>query len=254
MITLFTAGTPNGWKASIVLEELGLKYDAKKIDFSKLEQKEEWFLKINPNGLMYDVTIFPFPHQFLQHDNGDFNVFESGAIMIYLAERYDKEHRILPADPKKRSEAIQWLMWQMGGLGPMQGQLNHFNRYAPEKIPYAIKRYYDETLRLFKTMERVLADGRPYLTGEDYTLGDIACFCWTACYDWSGVSLSETPFVEKWLHRIAKRPAVRAGMNVPSPSTLIDDGFKIKISEEEQKKRAAEATAWILKQHDKEEK
>ncbi|KAJ3217519.1 hypothetical protein HDU67_007770 [Dinochytrium kinnereticum] len=217
-ITLYTVGTPNGWKASIALEELGVSYDVRKIDFGKLEQKEEWFL--------------------------------NGAILIYLAEHYDPEHKILSADPSKRSEAIQWVMWQMGGLGPMQGQLNHFNRYAPEKIPYAINRYRDETLRLFKTLERALSDGREYIVG-DYSIADIACFGWVACYDWSGVSITETPLLEKWLFRVGEREAVRKGMNVPAPSTLIEDGFKVKISEEEQKKRAAEATKWILEEQAK---
>ncbi|KAI8846440.1 glutathione S-transferase [Chytridium lagenaria] len=243
-ITLYTVGTPNGWKASIALEELGINYAVKKIDFSSLEQKQEWFLKINPNGRIPAMV---------DHARGDFNVFESGAMLLYLAEHYDPDHKILSADPNKKSEAIQWLMWQMGGLGPMQGQLNHFNRYAPEKIPYAIKRYYDETVRLFKTLERVLSDGREFIAGE-YSIADIAIFGWVAAYDWAGVNMDETPLLEKWLFRVSERPAVRKGINVPTPSTVIEDGFKSKLSEEEKAKRAAEATKWILKQHEEEKK
>ncbi|KAJ3263909.1 hypothetical protein HDU76_012237, partial [Blyttiomyces sp. JEL0837] len=119
--------TPNGWKASIALNEINVPYAIKKIDFSKLEQKEEWFLKINPNGRIPAIV---------DHSRGDFPVFESGAILLYLADHHDPNHVLLPEDPNQKSEAIQWIMWQMGGLGPMQGQLNHFYRYAPEKIPY----------------------------------------------------------------------------------------------------------------------
>ena len=136
MIELYTAGTPNGKKASIMLEELGIPYTVHPIDFSKLEQKEEWYLKINPNGRIPAIV---------DKDNGDFPVFESGAILIYLAEKYGK---FLSKDPKERSIAIQWLMFQMGGVGPMQGQANHFVKFAPEKIPYAMNRYVDETKRL----------------------------------------------------------------------------------------------------------
>ena len=146
MIELFTAATPNGWKVSIALEELGLPYTVRPISLGKLEQKEEWFLKINPNGRIPAI---------IDHDNGDFAVFESGAILIYLAEKTGK---LLPTEPKARSRVLQWLMFQMGGVGPMMGQANVFFRYAPEKIPYAIERYQRESRRLFEVLERQLKD------------------------------------------------------------------------------------------------
>src|SRR6187397_1601473 len=160
MIELFTAATPNGWKVSIALEELGLPYTVRPISLGKLEQKEEWFLKINPNGRIPAI---------IDHDNGDFAVFESGAILIYLAEKTGK---LLPTDTKGRSVAIQWLMFQMGGIGPMQGQANVFFRYAPEKIQYAIDRYQNETKRLYQVLDRRLGEAE-YLAG-DYSIADIA--------------------------------------------------------------------------------
>ncbi|RKO85657.1 glutathione S-transferase [Blyttiomyces helicus] len=178
-ITLYTVGTPNGWKASIALEEIALPYDVKHISFKTNEQKEEWFLKINPNGRIPAIV---------DNARGAFPVFESGAILLYLAEHYDPNHILLPTDANLRSEAIQWLMWQMGGLGPMMGQANHFSRYAPEKIEYGIARYRNETRRLFEVMERQLSDGREYLIGA-YSVADIACFGWVACYNYPGVSL-----------------------------------------------------------------
>ncbi|KAI8824898.1 glutathione S-transferase [Fimicolochytrium jonesii] len=216
-ITLYTFGTPNGQKASIALEELGIDYKTVEVDIRKNTQKEEWFLKINPNGRIPAIV---------DHTRGDFPVFETGAILLYLAEHHDPNHILAPTDANKRSEAIQWLMWQMGGLGPMQGQANHFFRYAPEKIEYGIKRYQDETKRLYSVMERQLSDGREYLIGE-YSLADIACFGWVAAHNWAGVGLEEFPLLDKWLHRAAKRPAVVKGMNVPQHNSLIENDFKV---------------------------
>ncbi|KAJ3193774.1 hypothetical protein HDU67_004998 [Dinochytrium kinnereticum] len=155
-------------------------------------------------------------------------VFESGAILLYLAEHYDPQHKILSTDPKKKSEAIQWLMWQMGGLGPMQGQLTHYNVYATEKVPYAIKRYTDETMRLYKTLERNLADGRMYVAG-DFSLADISMVGWVAYHNKSGISLAETPLVKKWFLRMLERPAtlemltVFASADVPTPTTFWEE-------------------------------
>jgi glutathione S-transferase len=160
MIELFTAATPNGWKASITLEELALPYKVRPISFDKREQKEPWYLKINPNGRIPTIV---------DHDNGGFAVFESGALMIYLAEKAGK---LLPRDVKGRSLVIQWLMFQMGGIGPMMGQANVFYRYAPERIPYAIDRYQREVRRLFEVLNTQLAD-HEYLAG-DYSIADIA--------------------------------------------------------------------------------
>jgi GSH-dependent disulfide-bond oxidoreductase len=205
MIELFTAATPNGWKISIALEEMGLPYTLRTLSLSKLEQKEEWFLEINPNGRIPAI---------IDHDNGDFAVFESGAILIYLAE---KSGKLLPTEPKARSRVLQWLMFQMGGVGPMMGQANVFFRYAPEKIPYAIERYQREVRRLFDVMERQLATNE-YIAGSDYSIADIALWSWIAGYGWSGVSVEGLPQLKRWMDLIGTRPAAQKGRNIPPPS------------------------------------
>eukprot|EP01112_Ceratiomyxa_fruticulosa_P023230 TRINITY_DN879_c0_g1_i4.p1 TRINITY_DN879_c0_g1~~TRINITY_DN879_c0_g1_i4.p1 ORF type:complete len:238 (-),score=66.34 TRINITY_DN879_c0_g1_i4:125-838(-) len=210
--TLYTASTPNGTKISIALEELGLKYETKTIDLGKNEQKEEWFLKINPNGRIPALV---------DHKNGDFNVFESGAILLYLVERYDPEGKLYPKDGNARSEVVQWLMFQMAGVGPMQGQAHHFYRYAPEKIEYGIKRYQDETKRLYSVLERQLSTS-DYLAANQFTIADIATFTWVRFHFWAGVSLESFPHVQKWIDRIEARPAVQKGLNTPVPDRLQD--------------------------------
>ena len=206
MIELFTAATPNGWKASITLEELGLPYKVRRIDFDKREQKEPWYLKINPNGRIPTIV---------DHDNGGFAVFESGALMIYLAEKAGK---LLPTDVKGRSLVIQWLMFQMGGIGPMMGQANVFYRYAPERIPYAIERYQREVRRLLEVLDTRLAENE-FLAG-DYSLADIANWSWVRGYKWSGVTLDGLTHLTRWLEAIGKRPAVKRGVDVPEPVDL----------------------------------
>jgi GSH-dependent disulfide-bond oxidoreductase len=206
MIELFTAATPNGWKASITLEELALPYKVRRIDFQKREQKESWYLAINPNGRIPTIV---------DHDNGGFAVFESGALMIYLAEKAGK---LLPADVKGRSLVIQWLMFQMGGVGPMMGQANVFYRYAPERIPYAIERYQREVRRLFEVLDTRLKDNE-FLAG-DYSLADIANWSWVRGYKWSGVTLDGLDHLARWLDAIGKRPAVKRGVDVPEPVDL----------------------------------
>ena len=171
MIELYTAATPNGWKASVTLEELGLQYETKAINILSGKQKEPWFLKINPNGRIPAI---------IDKDNGDFAVFESGAIMIYLAELTGK---LMPSDVKGRSLVIQWLMFQMSGVGPMMGQANVFYRYFPEKIQPAIDRYQNESRRLFEVLNTQLQD-HEYLAG-DYSIADIANWCWVRTYEWS---------------------------------------------------------------------
>jgi glutathione S-transferase len=220
MIELFTASTPNGWKASITLEELGLPYKVRRIDFSKNEQKEPWYLKINPNGRIPAIV---------DHDNGGFAVFESGALMIYLAE---KAGALLPRDVKGRSLVIQWLMFQMGGIGPMMGQANVFYRYAPEKIPYAIERYQREVRRLFEVLNTRLADNE-YLAG-DYSLADIANWSWVRGYKWSGVDPEGLPHLRRWLDAIAERPGVKRGVDVPE-----------RVDLEEMLRKAEEAKAKV---------
>jgi len=205
-IELFTAATPNGWKVSVALEELALPYTLRALSLGKLEQKEEWFLKINPNGRIPAIV---------DHGNGDFAVFESGAILVYLAEKTGK---LLPADPKARSQVMQWLMFQMGGVGPMMGQANVFFRYAPEKIPYAIDRYQREARRLFEVMERQLKD-HAYIANDEYSIADIALWCWVAGYEWSGVNIDGLPGLKRWLDLVGSRPAVQKGRAIPPPPT-----------------------------------
>lgn len=204
MIELFTAATPNGWKVSVALEEMGLPYTVRPISLGKLEQKEDWFLKINPNGRIPAI---------IDHDDGDFAVFESGAILVYLAEKTGK---LLPTEPRARSRVMQWLMFQMGGVGPMMGQANVFFRYSPEKIPYAIERYQRESRRLFEVMERQLAD-HPYVANDEYSIADIALYCWVAGYEWSGVSIEGLPGLKRWLDLVGARPAVQKGRAIPPP-------------------------------------
>ncbi|WP_417490585.1 glutathione S-transferase family protein [Maricaulis sp.] len=201
MIDLYTSATPNGWKASVLLEELGLPYTVHAIELMQGEQKTPAFLAMNPNGRIPVIV---------DREADDFTVFESGAIMIYLAEKTGK---LLPADPKGRSRVIQWLMFQMGGLGPMMGQANVFYRYMPEKIDVAIKRYQGETARLLGVLDGQLAK-HEYLAGE-YSIADIANWCWARTAAWSGVELEPFTHVQRWIDRIAQRPAAAAGIRVP---------------------------------------
>src|SRR5262245_40125524 len=189
MIELFTAPTPNGWKASIMLEEIGLPYTVHPVKLQEGQQKESWYLKINPNGRIPAI---------IDRDEDDFAVFESGAILIYLAE---KTGRLLPADRRKRSEVIQWLMFQMGGIGPMQGQANVFFRYAPEKIQYAIDRYQKETARLYGVLDHQLAD-REFIAG-DYSIADIATWPWVRIHAWAGLETDGMPHLSRWLETMA---------------------------------------------------
>jgi glutathione S-transferase/GST-like protein len=201
MIELLTAATPNGYKVSIALEEMGLPYTVRVIDLSNNEQKQPWFLAINPNGRIPAI---------IDHAADDFAVFESGAILIYLAE---KTGQLLPTDVKGRSRVLQWLMFQMGGIGPMMGQANVFFRYFPTKIQPAIDRYQTEVKRLFGVLDGRLAN-HEYLAG-DYSIADIANFAWVRTASWSGVATNEHQHLTRWLTRIAARPAVQAGLMQP---------------------------------------
>ena len=206
MIDLYTAATPNGWKASIMLEEIGLPYQVNPISLGKLEQKQDWYLEINPNGRIPTIV---------DRDSGDFAVFESGAILLYLAE---KTGRLLPSDRRGRSTVVQWLMFQMGGLGPMQGQANVFFRYAPEKIEFAIERYQRETRRLYEVLDRRLQENE-YLAG-DYSIADIASWPWVSIHAWAGVEIDDLEHLKRWLEEIGARPAVRKGREIPRPVDL----------------------------------
>ena len=203
MIDLYTAPTPNGRKASIALEEMAIPYKVIAVDLRQGEQKTPEFLAINPNGRIPAIV---------DHDAGDFAVFESGAILLWLAERAG---RFLPADARARSVVMQWLFFQVGGVGPMQGQANVFYRYAEEKIPYAIERYQREVRRLYEVYDRRLAD-HEYLAG-DYSIADMATWPWIITHDWSGVSVDGLDHLRRWLAAVGARPAVRRGMDVPQP-------------------------------------
>jgi GST-like protein len=208
VIDLYTAETPNGWKISIALEELGLPYRVHALKLSQGEQKREEYLQLNPNGRIPTIV---------DRDNDDFVVFESGAILIYLAE---KTGRLMPTDVKGRSRVIQWLMFQMAGVGPMMGQANVFFRYAPEKIPFAIDRYQREVRRLFEVLERQLGK-HEYLAGE-YSIADIAHWSWVHSHDWSGVSIEGLTNLQRWIAAVGARPAVQRGRAIPPPVDLGD--------------------------------
>ena len=216
MLELYTASTPNGWKASVTLEELGLEYQLHKISLQDQQQKEAGYVAINPNGRIPTLV-----------DDG-FAVFESGAIMIYLAE---KTGRLMPTDVKGRSEVIQWLMSQMGGVGPMMGQANVFFRALEEKIPTAILRYQNESRRLFEVLNRQL-DQSEWLV-KDYSIADIANWCWVRLYFWSGVSLDGLDNLQRWLEAMEARPGCQRGVAVPEPLVLPTDEEGVeKISSE----------------------
>lgn len=207
MIDLYTAPTPNGQKISILLEELAVPYTVKAIELSSGDQKSPDYLKINPNGRIPAIV---------DRQNGGFAVFESGAILLYLAEKYGK---FLPTDRNGRSRVVQWVMFQMSGIGPMQGQANVFLRYFPETYPAVIERYQKETRRLYRVLESQL-QGRAYLCDE-YSIADMASFPWIAIHEWAGVSIDDLPNVAGWLARVHARPAVQRGLAVPRPMELV---------------------------------
>ena len=224
MIDLYTAATPNGHKVSIALEELALPYTLKVLDLSKGEQKEPAFLAINPNGRIPAIV---------DREQDDFAVFESGAILLYLAE---KTGRLMPLDAKGRSRVIQWLMFQMGGIGPMMGQANVFYRYFPEKIQSVIDRYQGESRRLFRVLDGHLKD-HEFLAG-DYSIADIANWAWVRTHRWSGVEVDDLPHLKRWRDAIRERPAVQRGIEAP-PSSLdlrTDDPARTKQFSEEARK------------------
>ncbi|HEY0837464.1 MAG TPA: glutathione S-transferase N-terminal domain-containing protein [Azospirillum sp.] len=205
MIDLYTWKTPNGRKASIMLEEAGLPYRVHPIDISKDEQFDPAFLAISPNNKIPAIVDSDGP------GGGPFAVFESGAILIYLAE---KTGTLLPADPRDRSVALQWLMFQMGGVGPMLGQAHHFRKFARERIPYAVGRYTAEAERLYGVMDGRLAESA-YFAGDACTIADIAVYPWLQRWDWQGIDLEDFPNVRRWMAAVGARPAVQKGMTVP---------------------------------------
>ena len=224
MIDLYTAPTPNGWKASVTLEELDLPYEVHPVDLSTNVQREDWFLRLNPNGRIPVIV---------DRDANDLVVFESGAIMMYLAE---KTGRLIPESQEGRYAAIQWLMFQMGGIGPMMGQANVFFRYFPEKIPSVISRYQNEGRRLFEVLDRRLSEAE-WLAGETFTIADIANWCWARTFRWSGISREGLPNLRRWMDAIKERPACRKGVEVPfaMPNVAADPEAEKKFAENARK-------------------
>lgn len=209
MIDLYTAATPNGYKVSIALEELEIPYKVIAVDLAAGEQQTTEFLAINPNGRIPAIV---------DHNNDGFAVFESGAILVYLAE---KSGRLMPVEANARSRVMQWLMFQMGGVGPMMGQANVFFRYFPEKLSAAIARYQNECRRLFEVLDTHLAQ-HTYLAG-DYSIADIANWSWVRTHSWSGVSTDGLVHLRRWLDAIGERDAVRRGCAVPADiSSLLE--------------------------------
>jgi GST-like protein len=215
MIDLYTWPTPNGHKIHIMLEEIGMPYNVIAVDIGRGDQFKPEFLKISPNNKMPALVDPDGP------DGKPISVFESGAILIYLAETSGK---LMPKEPRGRYEVLQWLMFQMGGIGPMLGQAHHFNIYAPEKIAYAIERYSNEAKRLYGVLDRRLAD-REFVAGN-YSIADIAIWPWLRSWERQGVNLPDYPNVQRWFDQIAARPAVQRGIKVladRSRSGPIDD-------------------------------
>jgi GST-like protein len=200
MIDLYTAPTPNGWKVSMALEELELPYDVHLVNLAAGEQRQPEFLALNPNGRIPAIV---------DREN-DLRMFESGAILLYLAE---KSGRLLPADLAGRYRVIEWLMFQMSAIGPMQGQAVAFVRYFPEEVPQAIQRYCNETRRLYEVLDRHL-EGRAYLA-DDYSIADIANYSWIRSHKWARVSVEGLPNLQRWMDDLAGRPGIQRGCLIP---------------------------------------
>lgn len=206
-IHLYTAATMNGYKPVIFLEEAGVPYDLTFIDFAKNEQKAPDYMKLNPNGRIPTIV---------DRSNGDFPVFESGAILWYLAEKYD---RFLPSDANGRSETLQWLMFQMGGIGPMMGQAMYFQRIAApngQEEPFSINRYVTESRRLLEVLDTRL-QGREWLAADQYTIADISIYPWARAYIWAKVSVDDLDNLNAWFARIDARPMVQKALTIPKP-------------------------------------
>ena len=229
MIELFFAPTPNGQKVSIALEEMGMEYKVTPVNILRGEQFTPEFLAISPNNKM-PAMIDHAP----AGDGTPISVFESGAMLIYLAE---KSGMYLSTDPRQRADTLQWLMWQMAGLGPMAGQVHHFANYAPEKLPYAITRFVDEAGRLYGVLDIQLRS-REYVAGE-YSIADMAIWPWVAIHDMHQQNFADFPNVSRWFDRVGKRPAVQRGMAVLKDMFTVpmdDEGKKIMFGQQRRNK------------------
>ena len=215
MIDLYTAPTPNGHKVSCTLEALEIEYNAILVNLRDGDQHKPNFLKISPNGRIPAIV---------DKSNDNLSIFESGAIMIYLAE---KTNKLMPTDSHKKSKVIQWLMFQMGGIGPMMGQANVFFRYFPEKINAAIDRYQNETRRLFEVLDKRLEKNQ--WLADDYSIADIANWCWVRTHNWSGVSTDGLINLERWKNQMYDQPGMKKGIKVPvDVENLLKDADKAK--------------------------
>lgn len=222
MIDLYYWPTPNGHKITLFLEEARLPYRLVPVNIGRGEQFEPDFLRISPNNRMPAIV------DHAPADGGEpISIFESGAILLYLA---DKTRQFIPQDLRGRNVALQWLFWQMGGLGPMAGQNHHFNRYAPEKLPYAIERYIKETSRLYGVLDKQLSDGRDYIAGE-YSIADMASYPWIVPYEHQSQNLPDFPHLKRWFDRIQARPATviayEKGKEISSAPVIDDEARKI---------------------------
>lgn len=223
MIDLYYWPTPNGHKITMLLHEADLAYQLKPVNISRGEQFEPDFLKIAPNNRMPAIV------DHAPADGGEpISVFESGAILLYLA---DKLERFIPQTPRLRVQCLEWLFWQMGGLGPMAGQNHHFVQYAPERIPYAMERYVNETARLYGVLNKRLSDGRQFVVGDEYTIADMAIYPWIVPHERQQQSLTDFPALHKWFERIRDRPstvaAYEAGKGVSTTPTVDEEAKKI---------------------------
>ena len=229
MIDLYTAATPNGWKASVTLEELGIPYEVKRVRILEGDQRKPEYLAINPNGRIPAIV---------DHDADGFAVFDSGAILVYLAK---KSGRLMPTDAKGESLVMQWLMFQMSGVGPMMGQANVYFRYSEDKIQSCIDRYQNESKRLLMVLDGRLADNE-YLAG-DFSIADIANWSWARTHAWSGLDVTDLPNLQRWLDAISARPACQRGIKVPEDvgSLLTED------SADEKEKFIAGARTMVTK-------
>jgi GST-like protein len=205
LIELYTWGTPNGRKASIMLEEVGLPYDVHRVDIGKDDQFKPEYVALNPYSKIPAIIDHDGP------DGAPLRLFESGAILVYLAEKTGK---LLPATPRRKYVTLQWLMFQMGAVGPFFGQVHHFLRAAKVEVPYAIDRYIREKNRIYGVLDRRLGEA-PYLAGDEYTIADVATYPWVARHEWHKTDLNTLPNVKRWFDAVGARPPVQRGMAVP---------------------------------------
>lgn len=241
-LELLTFGTPNGHKASIILEEIKEAYGKPDYVFQSINigeniQKEEWFTKYGPNGRI-PVLI--------DHDNGDLGIMEGAAILSYVTRHFDPDHKFSFTKDPELSLCEQWVAWQHGGLGPMQGQANHFYRLAKERIPYPTQRYVGETERLYGVLDARL-EGKEYIVGDKYSIADIANYSWVNVSYFAGVDLEKFPNLNKWWQRISERPAVKKGVAVPSEPGITNGPFKEKLKNDPEFKAKHEELQDILK-------